>query len=242
MTIRGSQMAIAGPEANKDPLQQSDTEAAYELVMDAIVTQKLAPSQKVSENIFTEKFGISRAISRNLIERLIARHFLVSVSPRITVVAPLTLLEIKQSFTLRKILLPEIFALAAPKVDYPALHALNERIHGMLPPKDDAAALEVLKLNKQLNEMLCEQAGYPQMLDWARQLELTAMRIYWLYIKVTNSFFYSREQTEMSINVLQSEDPARIKRVMYDLLSQTEERILNTVFSHKQFNTQDLIV
>lgn len=235
-------MAIMGPEAVKNTGHQSDAEVAYEQVMDAIVTQQLAPSQKVSENVFTEMFGISRAVARNLIERLIARHFLVSVSPRITVVAPLTLLEIKQSFTLRKILLPEIFALAAPKVDYVVLHALAERVHDMLPPKDDATALQVLKLNKELNEMLCEQSGYPQMLDWARQLELTAMRIYWLYIKVTGSFFYSREQTEMSINVLQSEDPARIKRVMYDLLSQTEERILNTVFSHKQFNTQDLTI
>ncbi len=235
-------MAIAGPEADRDTSHQTDAEVAYEQVMDAIVTQQLAPSQKVSENVFTEMFGISRAVARNLIERLIARHFLVSVSPRITVVAPLTLLEIKQSFTLRKILLPEIFALAAPKVDCAALHSLNARIHAMLPPKDDATALLVLKLNKQLNETLCEQAGYPQMLDWAQQLELTAMRIYWLYIKVTNSFFYSKEQIEMSIHVLRSEDPTRIKQVMYNLLNQTEERILNTVFSHKQFNTQDLTI
>lgn len=235
-------MASTEPATDRDAPHQSDTDAVYEEVMDAIVTQKLAPSQKVSENVFTDMFGISRSIARNLIERLIARHFLVSVSPRITVVAPLTLMEIKQNFALRKILLPEIFALAAPKVDYVALRSLAEAIHDKLPPKDDVSALHVLKLNKQLNEMLCEQAGYPQMLEWARQVELTAMRIYWLYIKVTGSFFYSREQTEMSINVLQSGDPIRIKRVMYDLLNQTEEGILSTVFSHKQFNTQDLVL
>ena len=50
-----------------EDLQNSDARKAAELIMDAIVTQKLAPSQKVSENIFSEMFGISRTISRNLI-------------------------------------------------------------------------------------------------------------------------------------------------------------------------------
>jgi DNA-binding GntR family transcriptional regulator len=63
-------------------------------------------------------FGISRTVARNLIERLIAQQFLVSLSPRVTQVAPLTLLEIKQNFTLRKIFLPEVISLSGAKVDF----------------------------------------------------------------------------------------------------------------------------
>ncbi|MFC3051614.1 GntR family transcriptional regulator [Kordiimonas pumila] len=223
-------------------IHNPDVHDAYEQIMDAIVTQKLAPSQKVSENVFSDMFGISRSISRNLIERLTAKHFLVSMSPRVTLVAPLTLLEIKQNFTLRKILLPEIFALGAQNVDYEALNTLNKQISSMMPIKDDASALQVLKTNKQLNMLLCENAGYPLMQDWAQQLEDTAMRIYWLYVKVNKTFFYSKEQVEMSFSVMKNEEPARVRKVMYDILSQTEERILNTVFSHEQFYTQDLKV
>jgi DNA-binding GntR family transcriptional regulator len=225
-----------------EDLQNSDARKAAELIMDAIVTQKLAPSQKVSENIFSEMFGISRTISRNLIERLIAKQFLVSVSPRVTIVAPLTLLDIKQNFTLRKVLLPAVFSLTAANVDFARLRELNKEIEAMQPILDDDTALALLKKNKELNLILCEHAGYPLMIDWARQLEDTAMRIYWLYLKTQKRFPYSPDQQGMTIDVMKSDEPNRIRTVIHDILSQTEERILNTIFSNEQFYTQDLKV
>jgi len=217
-----------------------DTADAYRIVINAIVTQKLAPSQKVSENIISEMFGISRAISRNLIERLIAKQFLVSISPRVTQVAPLTLLEIKQNFVLRKMLLPEIISLAAAKTDFDAVQQINEGIQKLLPVENDEAALEFLQHNKQLNLLLCERAGYPLMLDWVNQLEDTAMRIYWLYVKTNKSFPYSADQQTATYAVIKSEEPARIKKVIFDMITQTEERVMTTVFSQPQFYTQDL--
>ena len=225
-----------------DGTTNDDTTDASRTIINAIVTQRLAPSQKVSENIISEMFGFSRAISRNLIERLIAKQFLVSISPRVTQVAPLTLLEIKQNFMLRKMLLPEIVSLAAAKVDFDAVYALNEDIRSIFPIKDDQAALKVLMINKRVNMLMCENAGYPLMLDWVNQLEDTAMRIYWLYVKANKSFPYSAEQHAASFDVIKSEEPARIRAIIHDMISQTEERILNTVFSHPQFYTQDLKV
>lgn len=226
----------------RDDPQISDASKASELIMDAIVTQKLAPSQKVSENIFSDMFGISRSISRNLIERLITRHFLQSISPRVTIVAPLTLLDIKQNFTLRKVLLPSIFSLGASSVDFDKIHALDAEIQAMQPVGDDDNALAVLKKNKELNLALCENIGYPLMLDWAQQLEDTAMRIYWLYLKSQKRFPYSVDQQGLTLEVMKTDEPARIRTVMHDILSQTEERILKTIFTHDQFYTQDLIV
>ncbi len=225
-----------------DSTTNDDATDAYRAIINAIVTQKLAPSQKVSENIISEMFGFSRAISRNLIERLIAKQFLVSISPRVTQVAPLTLLEIKQNFMLRKMLLPEIISIAAARIDFDAVHALNAEIQAIFPIENDEAALKVLKSNKRVNMLLCENAGYPLMLDWVNQLEDTAMRIYWLYVKANKSFPYSTQQHAASIDVIKSEEPARISTVIHDMISQTEERILNTVFSHPQFYTQDLKV
>lgn len=217
-----------------------ETAEAYRIVIDAIVTQQLAPSQKVSENIISDMFGISRAISRNLIERLIAKQFLVSISPRVTQVAPLTLLEIKQNFMLRKLLLPEVMSLAAAQTDFEAVHAVNREIQDLLPVKDDESSLLFLQKNKQLNMLLCEQAGYPLMLDWINQLEDTAMRIYWLYVKTNKSFPYPAEQQTATYEVIKSEEPARIKTIVHDMISQTEDRVMTTVFSHPQFYTQDL--
>ncbi len=225
-----------------EEITQDDSTGAYRTIINAIVTQKLAPSQKVSENIISDMFGFSRAISRNLIERLIAKQFLVSISPRVTQVAPLTLLEIKQNFMLRNMLLPEIVSLAAAKTDFDAVHKLNSEIQNIFPIENDDDALKVLKSNKQVNMLLCEQAGYPLMLEWMNQLEDTAMRIYWLYVKANKSFPYLTEQHTATFDIIKSEEPGRISAVIHDMIAQTEERILNTIFSHPQFYTQDLKV
>ncbi|NVK57631.1 MAG: GntR family transcriptional regulator [Alteromonadaceae bacterium] len=229
-------------KAEKAQIKTNDVNDAYDIVMDAIVTQQLRPSQKVSENILSDLFGISRTISRNLIERLLAQQFLVSLSPRVTQVAPLTLLEIKQNFTLRKLMLPEIIALSGAKVDFDLINQLNKQIQNALPFKDDTSALKILKINKQLNLALCAPAGYPLVDDWARQLEDTAMRIYWLYIKTRQSFPYSSKQQSLILDVIKSDEPKKIHSVIHDMIVQTEERILNAIFSHEQFYTQDLVV
>ncbi len=226
----------------KESHKINDADEAFEIVLDAIVVQDLKPSQKVSEKILSEKYGISRAIARNLIERLIAKQYLVSVSQRITQVAPLTLLEIKQNFALRKMLLPEIISLSSAHADYRALYDLNDQICDLLPLKDDGSALKILKMNRKLNMMLCEKSGYPLMIDWVSQLEDMAMRIYWLYIKTKNSFPYSGEHQRVIFDVMKQDDTGRVHKVVLDILQQTEERMLNAIFSHEQFYTQDLKV
>lgn len=220
--------------------KSNEAAQAYELVMDAIVTQQLAPSQKVSENIFSDLFGISRTLSRNLIERLIAKQFLVSISPRVTLVAPLTAMEIKQNFALRKILMPPIWALAAARVEYDKLEALHTEIRAMQPLDDDRTALQMLKKNKALNLMVCEQARYPLMLDWTQQLEDMAMRIYWLYLKAHDRSPYSGEQQSRVIQAMRSDDAVSIREAVHDILAQVEDRILTSIFSSKQFSSQDL--
>ncbi|WP_262695696.1 GntR family transcriptional regulator [Kordiimonas aquimaris] len=218
----------------------NDADEAYNIILDAIVTQQLAPSQKVSENILSDTFGISRTIARNLIERLIAKHFLVSISPRVTQVTPLTLMEIKQNFALRKMILPSVIAMAAPTADYDSLHAINDKIQDMLPVEDDHSALVTLKANRQLNLQLCSTAGYPMMYDWVKQLEDMTMRIYWLYIKIQKSFPYSSEYQQATFEVMKNGGSSKTQKAILDMLTQTEERILNAIFAHDQFYTQDL--
>ena len=219
----------------------NNLDLAFEITMDAIVTQKLAPGQKVSENIFNERFGISRTISRNLIERLTTKYFLTNVSQRITQVASLTLLDIKQNFMLRKLLMPEAFALASTNIDFTELAALHSKIDSLIPINDDVAALQVLKANKEINLAICAKAGYPLMLDLAEQLENMAMRIYWLYIKTNQRYPYSSEQQAKIFDTLKHKEPAAIRRTVHEMLTQTEDRIINVVFSNQQFCNQNLL-
>lgn len=218
----------------------NDYDAPYEVIMDAIVTQKLAPSQKVSENIFTDMFGISRTTARNIIERLTAQQFLVSVSPRITRVASLTLLDVKQNFALRKMLQPSIMATAAPFVKMDQLRALNEAIQFKGSLQNEAQALRTLKANKRFNIYVSGKLNYPLLINWIGQLEDTTMRIYWLYIRMMDNLPFTLEHQSELVRAIENDQSADIKRITNTILTLSEERVLKAVFSHDHLITQDL--
>lgn len=223
-------------------LNGADSTDAYDLIMDAIVTQKLAPSQKVSENILTEMFDITRTTARNIMEQLTAQQFLISISPRITRVAPLTLLDVKQNFAMRKMLQPNIFAMAAGHVDYEKCIELNEAILHKGPITDDDIALAILKANKQLNVFVAQQIKYPLLIHWVSQLEDTTMRIYWLYLKMKRTLPFTWEHQRELLEAVKNDQSEEIREQTHNILAICEERVLDAIFLHDQLYTQDLRV
>lgn len=218
----------------------ADSATAYDLIMDAIVTQKLAPSQKVSENILTEMFDISRTMARNIMEQLTAQQFLISVSPRITRVASLTLLDVKQNFAMRKMLQPAIFAMAAAQIDYKQFVKLNDAMSHEEPITDDAVALRLLKANKNFNVYMAQQVKYPLLIHWIRQLEDTTMRIYWLYVKMRHVLPFALQHQRTLLEAVKENQSAEIRDQTHKILSVCEERVLDAIFLHDRLYTQDL--
>jgi len=220
----------------------AESTTAYDVIMDAIVTQKLAPSQKVSENILTEMFEISRTTARNIMEQLTAQQFLVSISPRITRVAPLTLLDVKQNFAMRKMLQPEIFAMAASQVDHAQISRMNQDTSHTAPIQDEDVALNILKANKHFNVYMAQHVKYPLLIHWIRQLEDTTMRIYWLYVKLNRTLPYTWEHQRALVEAIRRDASDDIRAQVHKMLSSSEERVLDAVFIHDQLYMQDLKV
>jgi len=238
--MRHSDAMTKNPGTRIEKLNGADPSLAYELIMDAIVTQQLAPSQKVSENILTEMFDITRTTARNIMEQLTAQQFLVSISPRITRVAPLTLLDVKQNFAMRKMLQPNIFALAAPHIDYEKCLELNDAVahKGQILSEDDA--LSVLKANKQFNVFVAQQVKYPLLIHWISQLEDTTMRIYWLYIKMKRALPFTWDHQRDLIEAMRNDHSREIREQTHKILAKSEERVLDAIFLHDQLYKQDL--
>lgn len=210
--------------------------------MDAIVTQQLAPSQKVSENILTGLFDISRTMARNAMERLTAQQFLLSVSPRVTRVAPLTLLDVKQNFAVRKMLQPNIMAIAASLIDHDEISHLNDSIPHDQPIKNEKQVLELLKANKRFNVYVSEKLNYPLLMNWVTQLENTTMRVYWLYVKMMGRLPYTWEHQRDLVNAIKSDNEKDVAKYTRMILSTSEERVLKAIISHDQLVTQNLHV
>ena len=93
---------------------------------DAIICQKLAPGQKVTETGLAEMLSTSRTVARSLMEQLIVQDFLVSVSARMTRVSPLTVVSIKENFLLRRMIMPELIAMSISNVDLDAMAKMNQ--------------------------------------------------------------------------------------------------------------------
>ncbi|KKM09848.1 hypothetical protein SY88_16800 [Clostridiales bacterium PH28_bin88] len=103
---------------------RSLSEQAYEVIKDAIITNRLQPNQVLTEEELAAQLGISRTPLRTALNRL-AFEKLVEVSPgRGAVVARISLEEIHHLSVIREALEPLAAGLAVP-------HLTSEQIDGL---------------------------------------------------------------------------------------------------------------
>ncbi|MBB4632078.1 GntR family transcriptional regulator [Sphingosinicella soli] len=221
---------------------QMETESfdVFDRIMDAIVTQRLAPGQKVSENILTRMFGISRTAARNAMEQMTAQQFMVSNSPRITRIAPLTLRDVKENFTIRKMMEPGILSMISPLIEEAEFKRRNDAIFHEGPILTDEDALRLLRANREFNIYIAQQTQFQLLMSWVRQLEETTMRIYWIYIKLTKSLPYPWEQHRSLLDLVKNNQTDEIRRHTLMMISACEDRVLHAIFTHGKLNAHNL--
>jgi DNA-binding GntR family transcriptional regulator len=222
--------------------QQTETDSldVFDRIMDAIVTQRLAPGQKVSENILTRMFGISRTAARNAMEQMTAQQFMVSNSPRITRIAPLTLRDVKENFTIRKMMEPSILSMISPQIEEAEFRRRNDAIFHEGPIETDEDALRLLRANREFNVYIAQQSQFQLLISWIRQLEETTMRIYWIYIKLTKSLPYPWEQHRSLLELVKNNQTDEIRRHTLMMISSCEDRVLHAIFTHGKLNAHSL--
>lgn len=219
---------------------ETDSLDVFDRIMDAIVTQRLAPAQKVSENILTRMFGISRTAARNAMEQMTAQQFMVSKSPRITRIAPLTLRDVKENFTIRKMMEPSILSMISPQIEEAEFKRRNDAIYHEGPIETDEDALRILRANREFNIYIAQQTQFQLLISWVRQLEETTMRIYWIYIKLTKSLPYPWEQHRSLLELVKNNQADEIRRHTLMMISSCEDRVLHAIFTHGKLNAHSL--
>ena len=223
-----------------DQQPETDSLDVFDRIMDAIVTQRLEPGQKVSENILTRMFGISRTVARNAMEQMTAQQFMVSKSPRITRIAPLTLRDVKENFTIRKMMEPSILSMISPQIEEAEFKRRNDAIFHEGPIETDEDALRILKANRNFNLYIAQQTQFQLLISWVRQLEETTMRIYWIYIKLTKSMPYPWEQHKSLLELVKNNQTDEIRRHTLMMISSCEDRVLHAIFTHGKLNAHSL--
>ncbi|MFD0849083.1 GntR family transcriptional regulator [Sphingosinicella xenopeptidilytica] len=223
-----------------DQHTETDSLDVFDRIMDAIVMQRLAPGQKVSENILTRMFGISRTAARNAMEQMTAQQFMVSNSPRITRIAPLTLRDVKENFTIRKMMEPSILSMISPQIEEAEFKRRNDAIFHEGPILNDEDALRLLRANREFNVYIAQQTQFQLLISWIRQLEETTMRIYWIYIKLTKSMPYPWEQHKSLLELVKNNQTDEIRKHTLMMISSCEDRVLHAIFTHGKLNAHSL--
>lgn len=167
------------------PVAELKLDATYAELKKAIATHVLAPNTRVTENRLAEEFGYSKGTIRLVLSRLVSEGLVVSRGAKTQVVAPLTMADINQTFSLRNLLEPEAARLASlAKPDTTKLHALNiECQRGYVAGSPDEE-YRFLSANAAFHNEIAHCCGNPRLAKWIGQLQDAAMRVLWISLRV----------------------------------------------------------
>ena len=106
-------------------------ETAYNALKDDILSCKLAPGEFVTEADLAKRYGVSKTPIREAITYLTQEEFIQSVPRRGTLVKPIELRDIQQTYLLRGLLEPPAAALAAEKAPEPDIQKIRSLLNDM---------------------------------------------------------------------------------------------------------------
>lgn len=143
-------------------------EKAYDALKDDILRCRLAPGEFVTEADLAERYGVSKTPVREALNLLSQEGFIQSVPRRGTLIRPIELRDIQQTYLLRGLLEPPAAALAAEKATPEDLETLRDLLDGMTKgssAEDGAARLrhEQLRSHRQFHQAIGTAAGIPRL-------------------------------------------------------------------------------
>jgi len=98
---------------NKNSVAQTNSELAYEKLKEWILDGTCPPGEKINQDLYAKKLGVSRLPLRSALERLASENLIVTEPRHGSVVSPVSIENLTQIFNLRCILEPLILLEAA---------------------------------------------------------------------------------------------------------------------------------
>ena len=165
---------------------QSLAQSAYNRLRKAIVTHSLAPGERVSERMLSERFSLGRAAVRDAITRLTSNGLIISRSPKKQIVAPLSMRDVRNLFDLRNLLEPDAAAKAAGNLKSSELVKLDEACQAHYEYGDAEDEFSFLEANKAFHLAVARASGNIRQAEFIEQIQDACMRIMWVSLQLEN--------------------------------------------------------
>jgi DNA-binding GntR family transcriptional regulator len=156
-------------------------ERVYELIRLDVLTFRLKPGEKTSERALEARYGLGMASIRAALPRLVQEGLVEKTSERGTIIAPLTLRAVRDTYQMRYLLEPAAAEFAAERgMDPTPLDQLRRVCESDWAPGDDDAVIHVLLANRDFNLAIAEASGNAMLAKTIRHLQNLSLRILFL--------------------------------------------------------------
>ena len=181
-------------------------ERAYELIRLDILTFRLKPGEKTSERLLAARYGLGMASIRAALPRLVQEGFVEKTAERGTLIAPLTLRTIRDTYQLRYLLEPAAAQLAAERgMDVAPLDRLREVCEARWPDEDEALT-RVLLANREFNLAIAEATGNALLAKTIGHLQNLSLRLLFLGTSPHGAASFWREGPEKVRDAIAARD------------------------------------
>jgi len=162
-------------------------EQAYQRIRGEILFYQLPPGGRISEASLTRRFDLRQAAVRSALQRLMQEGLVEKADERNLRVAPLTLKDVQDIYSLRIIVEPKAAELAAAAgLPAPALERLRSISKSRYKLTSHAQLVKFLSANREFNLTVASAAGNSRLLATITGLQDLTLRVLYLGIRSLN--------------------------------------------------------
>jgi DNA-binding GntR family transcriptional regulator len=192
----------------------TDTQRAYELLKDKIVTTQMPPGAVIREGDLMAELGLGRTPIREALKLLEAQH-LVSVSPRRGMfVAPINIADLGEIEELRSVLDPLCVRLAAGRIVPAEVASLAEIIQHAHAVEASGDVPRLLALDRRFHRVLAVATRNELLQSQLEMLYDLSMRIWYFYLGQVDPEDLAFDALVEVIEALAAGDAARAENAM----------------------------
>jgi DNA-binding GntR family transcriptional regulator len=218
-------------------------EQAYELIRLDILTFRLKPGERTSERLLAARYGLGMASIRAALPRLVQEGFVEKSTERGTVIAPLTLRGVRETYQMRYLLEPAAAQIAAERgMDTALLEGLKRACEATWKDEDEAVS-HILLANRDFNMAIAEATGNALLARSIGHLQNLSLRILFVGTLPRDApQFWSTGPAKIK-EAIAERDGALARRLYHEDLAAGERVAMQVIMSLPEienFNLADL--
>jgi DNA-binding GntR family transcriptional regulator len=218
-------------------MKYSQTEQAYQRLRAEILECALMPGSGITEAGTVERLGVGKTPVREALQRLV-REGLVLVVPRQGYfVAPISLQDVEEVFTLRALVEPEAMALAAGKLEPSLLRHLHQLAKAGYDPSNLESVQHFLRINTEFHSQIARAAKQRRLADVVEQALSESRRLVVFGMLLAPRSEEAKTEHEALLAALEQNKPDLVRQIASAQIAASRAMVLASLRqSHSVLN------